>query len=142
MSQAFLAEIQGSLATVTFCRPEKHNALEISDLEALDSALINLAGRSDIRTLLLCAQGKSFCAGVDFGAVAGHDWRDNPLERVSDRLESLPFPTLCVLQGGVYGGNELLGQAAVRHQNDADHRSLSSAGRPGVLAQVTLACLS
>jgi enoyl-CoA hydratase/carnithine racemase len=104
MSQAFLAEIQGSLATVTFCRPEKHNALEISDLEALDSALINLAGRSDIRTLLLCAQGKSFCAGVDFGAVAGHDWRDNPLERVSDRLESLPFPTLCVLQGGVYGG--------------------------------------
>ncbi len=104
MSQAFLAEIQGSLATVTFCRPEKHNALEISDLEALDSALINLAGRSDIRTLLLSAQGKSFCAGVDFGAVAGHDWRDNPLERVSDRLESLPFPTLCVLQGGVYGG--------------------------------------
>lgn len=104
MSQAFLAEIQGSLATVTFCRPEKHNALEISDLEALDSALINLAGRSDIRTLLLCGQGKSFCAGVDFGAVAGHDWRDNPLERVTDRLESLPFPTVCVLQGGVYGG--------------------------------------
>lgn len=104
MSQAFIAEIQGSLATVTFCRPEKHNALEIGDLEALDSTLINLAERSDIRTLILSAQGKSFCAGVDFGAVAGHDWRDNPLERVSDRLENLPFPTLCVLQGGVYGG--------------------------------------
>jgi enoyl-CoA hydratase/carnithine racemase len=104
MSQAFIAEIQGSLATVTFCRPEKHNALEIGDLEALDSALTGLAARSDIRTLLLCAQGKSFCSGVDLGAVAGHDWRDNPLERVSDRLESLPFPTLCVLQGGVYGG--------------------------------------
>ncbi len=104
MSQAFIAEIQGSLATVTFCRPEKHNALEIGDLEALDSALVALAERSDIRTLILSAQGKSFCAGVDFGAVAGHDWRDNPLERVSDRLENLPFPTLCVLQGGVYGG--------------------------------------
>lgn len=104
MSQAFLAEIQGSLAAITFCRPEKHNALEIGDLEALDSALINLAGRSDIRTLVLNAQGRSFCAGVDLGAVAGHDWRDNPLERVSDRLEALPFPTLCVLQGGVYGG--------------------------------------
>jgi enoyl-CoA hydratase/carnithine racemase len=104
MSQAFLAEIQGSLATITFCRPEKHNALEIGDLEALDAALVSLAGQSDIRTLLLCAQGKSFCAGVDFGAVGGHDWRDNPLERVTDRLENLPFPTLCVLQGGVYGG--------------------------------------
>jgi len=104
MSQAFIAEIQGSLATVTFCRPEKHNALEIGELEALDSTLSNLAERSDIRTLVLSAQGKSFCAGVDFGAVADHDWRDNPLERVSDRLENLPFPTLCVLQGGVYGG--------------------------------------
>ncbi|MEK9968163.1 MAG: enoyl-CoA hydratase-related protein [Ferrovibrio sp.] len=104
MSQAFIAEIQGSLATVTFCRPEKHNALEIGDLEALDSTLASLAGRSDIRTLILCAQGKSFCSGVDLGAVAGHDWRDNPLERVSDRLETLPFPTLCALQGGVYGG--------------------------------------
>jgi enoyl-CoA hydratase len=104
MSQAFIAEIQGSLATVTFCRPEKHNALEIGDLEALDSVLVDLAGRADIRTLILRAQGKSFCAGVDFGAVAGHDWRDNPLERVTDRLEALPFPTLCVLQGGVYGG--------------------------------------
>lgn len=104
MSQAFIAEIQGSLAAITFCRPEKHNALEIADLEALDLALIGLAGRADIRTLVFYAQGKSFCAGVDFGAVSGHDWRDNPLERVSDRLENLPFPTLCVLQGGVYGG--------------------------------------
>ncbi len=104
MSQAFIAEIQASLATITFCRPEKHNALEISDLEALDSVLVDLAGRADIRTLILSAQGKSFCAGVDFGAVAGHDWRDNPLERVSDRLEAMPFSTLCVLQGGVYGG--------------------------------------
>jgi enoyl-CoA hydratase len=104
MSQAFITEIQGSLATVTFCRPEKHNALEIADLEALDATLAGLAGQSDIRTLLLRAQGKSFCAGVDFGSVADHDWRDNPLERVSDRLQTLPFPTLCVLQGGVYGG--------------------------------------
>lgn len=104
MSQAFIAEIQASLATITFCRPDKHNALEISDLEALDATLSGLAGRSDIRTLVLQAQGKSFCAGVDFGAVSGHDWRDNPLERVADRLETLPFATLCVLQGGVYGG--------------------------------------
>lgn len=104
MSQAFITEIQGSLAAITFCRPEKHNALEIADLDALDVELITLGKRSDIRTLLLLAEGKSFCSGVDFGAVAGHDWRDNPLERVCDRLEAFPFPTVSVLQGGVYGG--------------------------------------
>lgn len=104
MSQAFIEEIRDFQATITFNRPEKHNALEISDLEALDAALLRIAALPSIRVLILQATGKSFCAGVDLGAVASHDWRDGPLERVTDRLENVPFPTLCVLQGGVYGG--------------------------------------
>lgn len=104
MSQAFVVEFQDFRAAVTFRRPERHNALDIADLEALDLTLSELAARPDLRMLVLKAEGRSFCSGVDLGSVAGHDWRDNPLERVSDRLESLPFPTLCVLQGGVYGG--------------------------------------
>lgn len=104
MSQAFIEEIRDFRAAITFNRPEKHNALEISDLEALDAALLRIAATPQVRVLILQAVGKSFCAGVDFGSVASHDWRDSPLERVTDRLESLPFPTLCVLQGGVYGG--------------------------------------
>jgi enoyl-CoA hydratase len=104
MSQAFAVESQDFRAAITFRRPERHNALEISDLEALDLALTELASRPDLRLLVLKADGKSFCSGVDLGAVAGHDWRNNPLERVCDRLEALPCPTVCVLQGGVYGG--------------------------------------
>lgn len=104
MSQAFVVEFQDFRAAVTFRRPERHNALEIADLEALDLALSELGARPDLRLLVLKAEGRSFCSGVDLGAVAEHDWRDNPLERVTNRLESLPFPTLCVLQGGVYGG--------------------------------------
>ncbi|WP_341701852.1 enoyl-CoA hydratase-related protein [Ferrovibrio sp.] len=104
MSQAFIQEFRDFRATITFTRPEKHNALEIADLEALDTALLNLAADPAIRVLVLQATGKSFCAGVDFVSVANHDWRDSPLERVADRLEALPFPTLCALQGGVYGG--------------------------------------
>ncbi len=104
MSQAFVVEFQDFRAAITFRRPERHNALDITDLEALDLTLSELATRPDLRVLVLKAEGRSFCSGVDLGTVAGHDWRDNPLERVSDRLESLPFPTLCVLQGGVYGG--------------------------------------
>lgn len=104
MSQAFIEEIRDFQAAITFNRPEKHNALEISDLEALDAALLRIAALPTIRVLILQAVGKSFCSGVDLGAVGRHDWRDSPLERVADRLENLPFPTLCVLQGGVYGG--------------------------------------
>jgi enoyl-CoA hydratase/carnithine racemase len=104
MSQAFIEEIRDFRAAITFNKPEKHNALEISDLAALDAALLRIAALPQIRVLILQATGRSFCAGVDFGAVASHDWRDSPLERVADRLEAMPFPTLCVLQGGVYGG--------------------------------------
>lgn len=104
MSQAFVVEFQDFRAAVTFRRPERHNALDIADLEALDLTLSELAARPDLRLLVLKAEGRSFCSGVDLGSVAGHDWRDNPLERVTDRLESLPCPTLCILQGGVYGG--------------------------------------
>lgn len=132
MSQAFITEIQGSLATVTFSRPEKHNALEIADLEALDLALIGLAGQADIRTLLLCAKGRSFCAGVDFGSVAGHDWRDNPLERVCDRLEALPFPTLCVLQGGVYGGGTDLALACDFRLGSEDTKTFIPPAKLGI----------
>ncbi len=104
MSDAFILETEADCATLTLNRPEKHNALEVTDLEALDAILLDLAQRPGLRLLVLRARGKSFCAGVDLGDVAGHDWRDNPLERVGDRLEAFPVPTLCVLQGGVYGG--------------------------------------
>jgi len=104
MPDAFIVETEAGRAILTLNRPEKHNALEVADLDALDTILLDLAGRADLRLLILRATGKSFCAGVDLGDVAGHDWRDNPLERVADRLEAFPCPTLCVLQGGVYGG--------------------------------------
>ncbi len=101
---AFTFEKSADRAVITLNRPEKHNALDITDLDALDAALIELAADPRMRLLILRANGKSFCSGVDLGSVANHDWRDNPLERTADRLEALPCPTLCMLQGGVYGG--------------------------------------
>lgn len=104
MSDAFTTTLDEGCATITLRRPEKHNALEIDDLTALDAALVGLAATPGLRMLVLRAEGKSFCSGVNLNAVAGHDWRDHPLEQLTDRLEALPCPTLCVLQGGVYGG--------------------------------------
>lgn len=104
MSDAFIVETEADRATLTLNRPEKHNALDINDLDSLDGILMELAAKPALRLLVLRAKGKSFCSGVDLGDVGSHDWRDNPLERVADRLEAFPCPTLCVLQGGVYGG--------------------------------------
>lgn len=105
MSSSFNIDVSGFRATITFNRPERHNSLEISDLEALGGMLADLATRDDVRVLVLSGgTSRSFCSGVDLGNVAEHDWSDNPLERLTDRLENLPFATIAALQGGVYGG--------------------------------------
>lgn len=104
MSNAFQISCADGRATIRLCRPDRHNALDIADIVALDAALAELARDRSLRVLALCSEGKSFCAGVNLTDVGSHDWRDNPLEHTADRLDAMPFPTVCILQGGVYGG--------------------------------------
>lgn len=104
MPPSFILDIQGPTATLTLNRPDKHNALDVETILALDAAVVDLSMLPALRCLMITGTGKSFCAGANLDGVGGQDWRDNPLERLTERLENLPFPTLCVLNGGVYGG--------------------------------------
>ena len=58
----------------------------------------------DIRAVILTGTGKSFCAGALLAEVAGEDWGENPLTALCDRVEAFKAPTICALNGGVYGG--------------------------------------
>lgn len=94
------------VVTVTLNRPEKHNALAPEDMAALTDIFAGLADAPDIRVLVLTGAGqKTFCAGADLGRVAGnYPFSDNPLDAITNSLEALPFATVCVLNGAVYGG--------------------------------------
>ncbi len=112
MDNPFILSLDGPRANITINRPEKRNALDITDLERLDTLIGELQGRKDLRVLVLTAAGdKAFCAGVDLSDVSSFDWRDNPLERVCDRIADLPLATICALNGGVFGGGVDLAQA-------------------------------
>ncbi|MCW5730232.1 MAG: enoyl-CoA hydratase/isomerase family protein [Alphaproteobacteria bacterium] len=112
MPSGHILEIAGAHASLTLNRPERHNALDLDDLADLARSLAELATRPDIRVLVLTGAGqRSFCSGVNLGQVAEADWRDNPLERLTDLIEKLPFATLCALNGGVYGGGSDLALA-------------------------------
>lgn len=105
MSQMFILGHDGPCATVTLNRPERHNAIPPAEVPALQALILEAAARPGARVLILTGAGeKTFCAGADLDGVGEHDWTDNPFERLCDAIEDLPLPTICALNGGVYGG--------------------------------------
>ena len=100
----FSLAVEGHVATLTLTAPERHNALTRETIAGLIEALNGIDEDRAIRVLVLTGAGRSFCAGVDLGNVAGQDWTENPLTDLCDRLEEARPLTLCALQGGVYGG--------------------------------------
>lgn len=111
-----LLEVKNQIAYVTLNRPDKHNALD----QAMFIALVNSAKaiRKDrsIRCVILKAEGPSFCAGLDFKAVAKTPtmvprffvklpWRkDNMFQRAAHIWRDLPVPVIAVVHGNCLGG--------------------------------------
>lgn len=98
-------EIRGARATLTLNRPARHNVIEAADLPEIDGLLDEIERRAELRVLVITGSGeKTFCAGFDIGDIETTDWTRNPLEVVIDRIEALALPTVCALNGNVYGG--------------------------------------
>lgn len=58
-------ETDGAVATIWMDRPDRHNAFNETLIRELTEALETLAGRQDIRVLVLAGRGASFSAGAD-----------------------------------------------------------------------------
>jgi enoyl-CoA hydratase len=110
MTDTVLLKIDGARATITLNDPAKHNRLDTPGLGKLKAAIEKADADPNVRVTVLTGTGeKSFCSGYDLGSIAsGKDVRppegDHSFETVMDRLEAMRMPTLCALNGGVYGG--------------------------------------
>ncbi|MBN8961140.1 MAG: enoyl-CoA hydratase/isomerase family protein [Rhizobiales bacterium] len=101
----------GPRATIRLNRPRLLNRLQPSDLATLMTLFDSVEADSSIRVLVLTGTGRAFCAGFDLGTVAeranstpDEQSAGSAFEAVADRLEDLGVPTICRLNGGVYGG--------------------------------------
>lgn len=103
-------EQDGAIGIITLRRPEKFNALDIPMLRALEAALDEAEMAESVRVVLLCGEGKGFCAGGDVDAWAQMSAADFQVQwvryghRVFDRLARLRQPTIAVLSGHTLGG--------------------------------------
>ncbi|TNE39924.1 MAG: enoyl-CoA hydratase/isomerase family protein [Alphaproteobacteria bacterium] len=104
MSASFHITIENSTLSVRLDRPEKHNMLDPALMFELRDALLAAAKDTSIRVMTLTGTGKSFCAGADLGKIGKYNFDENPFEQLTWEIENLPFPTICALNGGVYGG--------------------------------------
>jgi enoyl-CoA hydratase/carnithine racemase len=69
MNDRVKIEVQGTLATVTLNRGDKHNGMDLPMLEGVRDAAARLRKDKRVRTVLLRGDGPSFCAGLDFKSV-------------------------------------------------------------------------
>src|SRR6201995_1376578 len=106
-----LLELDGARATIRLNRPKHLNRLQPDDLEALKKLFDRIEADSAIRVLVLTGTGRAFSAGYDLNSVAhraagsGEHTAGSAFEVMVDRLEDLGVPTICRLNGGVYGGS-------------------------------------
>lgn len=104
--------IEGARATIRLNRPAVHNRIEPSDLLMLGQHFATIESNPEIRVMVLTGTGKSFSSGYHLGDMAERPNADvtaradaPSFEGVADQLERLRVPTICRLNGGVYGGS-------------------------------------
>ena len=132
---AVLAPVADGVLRLTLNRPQALNALNGDLTGALDAALDRVTRMDDVRVLLVCGQGRAFCAGNDIKEMETLTGEDAQLlatrqARLMDRFAHLPQVTLAVIDGHALGGGLMLAVAQ-------DLRIASDRARLG-LPEVTL----
>jgi enoyl-CoA hydratase/carnithine racemase len=98
-------KLRDGVATLTLNSPSNFNALSSAMIAALHEAIDEVGARSDVRVIVIAANGKAFCAGHDLREMRAHDdesWHRALFDRCSAMMlaiESLPQPVIAKVQG-------------------------------------------
>src|SRR5271155_3487837 len=107
-----LETIEDGVATLTFNRPERMNALSTPIMEGLLHGLPRLAGDPAVKVVVLTGADRAFCAGGDVKSMAEGGEQRSAAEatarlrsrmEVSRILHELPKPTIAMINGPAAG---------------------------------------
>jgi enoyl-CoA hydratase/carnithine racemase len=114
-------EIDGGVATITFDRPDKLNALTFEVYAELRDLLGELAHRDDARVVVITGRGRGFCSGGDVHEIIGEllkmDARGlldftRMTGAVVQRMRECPLPIIASINGIAAGAGAVIALAA------------------------------
>lgn len=99
-------------ATITFNRPQVHNAIDEAVIAEFTAGLRQVAADPAARMVIIAGQGASFCAGADLNWMkrsAAYNEQQNYREAADfaallEALHEMPKPTIARVHGPAYGG--------------------------------------
>jgi enoyl-CoA hydratase/carnithine racemase len=113
--------LDDGVATVTFSRPDKLNALTFDVYADLRDLLGELPHRGDVRVLVLTGEGRGFCSGGDVEEIIGELQRMGARElleftrmsgAVVRAMRETPVPIVAAVNGVAAGAGAVLALAA------------------------------
>jgi len=123
--------LDGGIADVRMNRPDKMNALDPAQWDAIVAAIDSLAAMPGLRVVVLSGAGRAFCAGLDLASMAGdrdpgtsstgHSLADrsrglaNHAQYVAWGWRELPVPVIMAVHGVAFGaGSQIMAAADIR----------------------------
>jgi enoyl-CoA hydratase/carnithine racemase len=148
-SERVAIEVEEHVAVVTLRRPDKHNALDMPMIDAIVAATERLGGEREVRAVVLHGEGKSFCSGLDFPAVAAAGGLEvftgildqpppNQFQRAGYGWIELPVPVIAAIHGNCLGGGLQIALAADIRIATPDAKLSVMEGRWGLIPDMSI----
>lgn len=122
MSERVTISVENHIADVRFNRPEKMNALDPEQIDAIIDATDKLAEMKDVRAIVLSGNGKGFCAGLDMssftkssttGSLTDRPYGNaNKYQHLVLQWRRLAAPVIVAIHGACVGGGLQFASAA------------------------------
>jgi enoyl-CoA hydratase/carnithine racemase len=117
----FRFAVDDGVATVTFNRPDRLNALTFEVYADLRDLLGELPQRDDVRVLVITGEGRGFCSGGDVHEIIGKLLEMDPqglldftrmTGSVVQRMRECPLPIIAAVNGVAAGAGAVIALAA------------------------------
>jgi enoyl-CoA hydratase/carnithine racemase len=114
-------DVRDGVATVTFNRPDKLNALTFEAYADLRDLLAELPARADVKALIITGQGRGFCSGGDVEEIIGELQKLDTAElleftwmtgSVVKSIRECPLPVIAAVNGVAAGAGSVIALAA------------------------------